>query len=191
MHPHQKLICLFVSVALLTFFSFFCFNSPSHKQLITDERMAAHLNSLHISSNYTSHNPADGVACTLKAGQPATHPADPCTSSQSYAAIASHDLEQKLRNASRITLCEEIRKLAADPILPQAIFERFERPCTALVLWQPPQRIAELIVPKNVELRRKNDDAEMDNNNGMAVDLNNGHASDRDLNAEVMELDDV
>lgn len=92
----------------------------------------------------------------------------------SYAAIASHDLEEKLRNASRITLCEEIRKLAANPIIPQAILQRFEKPCTALVLWQPPPRITEHIVPKDVELQRKSDDADSDNNNCMAMDFNNG-----------------
>lgn len=133
--------------------------------------MAAYLNSLHISSNYTSH----------QSNASSNHPdaldeaiAENELSLQSYAAIATFDLEEKLRHAHRITLCEEIRKLAADPILPQAILDRLEKPCTALVLWQPPPKISELIIPKQVERARKRNDAEQDNNNSIMIDLNNG-----------------
>lgn len=165
---------------------FAIFSVKPAKQLITDERMAAHLNSLHISSNYTPHTAGQtGTATTTTAEASQWDGHEYNASASSYAAIASHDLEQKLRNASRITVCEEIRKLAADPILPQAILERFERPCTALVLWQPPQRIADLIVSKEVEAKRKNDDANADNNNSMTIDLNNETIDAMDLEVEM------
>lgn len=57
----------------------------------------------------------------------------------------------------------------------QAILSRFERSSTALVLWQPPTKITELIA--NVERERKaatDDDAERDNNNSTSsIDFNN------------------
>lgn len=147
--------------------------------------MVAHLNSLHISSNYTTHTQAANASANEQPDSALDDAAMSPTSS--YATIASHDLEEKLRSASRITIdttiCEEIRKLAANPILPQAIMDRFEnRSCTALVLWQPPQRITELIVPKDVELQRKQEDEEQDNNNCMAIDFNAGDS---------MELEDI
>lgn len=51
-------------------------------------------------------------------------------------------MEEKLRNVSRITLCEELKKFQEQQkktaYLPEALFNRIEKPCTALVLWQPP-----------------------------------------------------
>lgn len=132
--------------------------------------MAHYLNSLHISASYTSHQNESDMSLHEALDEAI---ADNELSVPSYAAIASSDLEEKLRHAQRITLCEEIRKLAADPILPQAILDRLEKPCTALVLWQPP-KITELIIPKQMERARKRNDAEQDNNNSLMIDLNNG-----------------
>lgn len=151
-------------------------SSPTtSKQLITEERMAAHLNSLHISSNYTSH---DTGSCSLAEALDEMSASSSNCSPPSYASIASTDLEQKLRNAQRITICEEIRKLSTDPILPKAILDRFEAPCTALVVWQPPQRLTDLIIPKDEELERKRRDAEQDNNNSGSMNFNDGDVMD-------------
>lgn len=101
------------------------------------------------------------------------------------------DLERKLRNAQRITICEQIRKLQNEPAIPhvfmqlyatnrnlfsnifffllQAILSRFERPCTALVLWQPPAKISELCANLTKQLTKKSNDEEQDNNNSPAV----------------------
>lgn len=96
--------------------------------------MAAHLNSLHLSSDYTSHS-----------NNTTTNSIEDGIEEIDDLRIEAHDLEEKLRRAQRITVCEEVRRLRDQPILPQAILERYEKPCTALVLWQPPQRISELI----------------------------------------------
>ena len=56
--------------------------------------------------------------------------------------MTARELSEKLKKASRITMCEEIRKLNEEQrqvsYLPEALLNRIERPCTALVLWQPP-----------------------------------------------------
>lgn len=138
--------------------------------------MAAHLNSLHISSNYTSHN--TGSTSLADALDEMTASTSTGYSRPSYASIASSDLEQKLRNAQRITICEEIRKLSTDPILPKAILDRFAKPCTALVVWQPPQNLTDLIIPKDAEMQRKRRDAEQDNNNCGTMNFNDGDVMD-------------
>lgn len=95
--------------------------------------MAAHLNGLHLSSDYTSHN----SATTNQYNADRLERMDDLR-------IDTQDLEERIRRAQRITVCEEVRKLREQPILPKAILERYEKPCTALVLWQPPPRISDL-----------------------------------------------
>lgn len=41
----------------------------------------------------------------------------------------------------RLYMCEEMRKLQTDPILPQSLLSRIQSPCTALVLWKPPAKL--------------------------------------------------
>lgn len=54
-------------------------------------------------------------------------------------------MEKKLRNANRITICEELKKIHEQQnkvsYLPEALLNRIDKPCTALVLWQPPPPI--------------------------------------------------
>lgn len=91
---------------------------PASKQLITEEKMAAHMRQLHISSSYTSHDePVIGTMAT-KPDAP-TLPAE----EQAY---------------KRVVLCEELRQLQNEPLLPQCLLSRMQRPSMALVLWQPP-----------------------------------------------------
>lgn len=144
--------------------------------LITDDKMAEHLNTLHISSDYTSHSRVEASTSTSMDAEPST----------SYSVnLSPKDLERKLKNAQRITLCEQIRKLNNEPLLPHNFYERFDRPCTAMVLWQPPPRLnpdmsdeeAEESHRKQAELHQQQND----NNNSSALDLNSGSSMDMDL----------
>ncbi|KAJ6622675.1 hypothetical protein Bhyg_17081 [Pseudolycoriella hygida] len=137
------------------------------KKLITEEKMAEHLDGLHISPDFTSHS-------TPNLDDTVSMEADPSSSSTDCQYAKTQDLEQKLRNAQRITICEQIRKLQNDPVLPQAILSRFERPCTALVLWQPPPSITELCATLQEKRARKLNAEEQDNNNSSSsIDFNN------------------
>lgn len=55
--------------------------------------------------------------------------------------VTAKELEEKLRNANRITMCEELKKFNDEQkkasYLPEALLHRIQKPCTALVLWQP------------------------------------------------------
>lgn len=62
------------------------------KQHITEEKMAAHLSQLHISSDYTAHQP--------------------------------EPREDEQQHMKRLVLCDELRKLKQEPILPPALLSR-------------------------------------------------------------------
>lgn len=136
------------------------------KQFLTEEAMASHLNNMHLSSEYTSHNINTTSAEDSALGSTNSGGLSPCSSldddmslgepgpgstAAAAAAAARHvymspqELEDRLRKAQRIAVCEEVRKLdnRAD-ILPKVLLERIEKPCTALVLWQPPATPLEL-----------------------------------------------
>ncbi|XP_037052064.1 uncharacterized protein LOC119085721 [Bradysia coprophila] len=131
--------------------------------------MAEHLQGLHISPDFTSHSTP-----TLEdySSDSVSMESDSSSSSTDCPFSSAQDLEQKLRNAQRITICEQIRKLQNEPVIPQAILSRFERPCTALVLWQPPAKITELIALQRERKAMMSDD-EQDNNNSTSLDYNN------------------
>lgn len=90
------------------------------KKLITEEKMAEHLDGLHISTDFTSHNTP-----TLEdySSDSVSMESDSSTSSTEcpFSITSTQDLEQKLRNAQRITICEQIRKLQNDPVIPHVI----------------------------------------------------------------------
>lgn len=114
--------------------------------------------------------------------------------------MTAKDLQRKLRNAQRITLCDQIRRIQSEQLLPGSLLQRIERPCTALVLWQPPPKdvcnastsndssVREIDYNMNAAANRAagahavfdnnqldegiEDDFALDNNNSSAVDLN-------------------
>lgn len=70
----------------------------------------------------------------------------------------------------RLYMCEEMRKLQQDSILPQALLNRINRPCTAVVLWTPPQR---LHIPLPVVETENNNEEDQADNNVMDLDSMN------------------
>ncbi|XP_066150809.1 uncharacterized protein [Euwallacea fornicatus] len=54
----------------------------------------------------------------------------------------STSLEPELLKNKRLYMCEEMRKLQADSLLPASLLKEIRKPCTALVLWQPPPRLS-------------------------------------------------
>uniref|UniRef100_A0A336LYX5 CSON011078 protein n=1 Tax=Culicoides sonorensis TaxID=179676 RepID=A0A336LYX5_CULSO len=160
------------------------------KQFISEQKMIEHLNSMHLSSDFTNHN------------------ISPDTFEENYKVFLSPaDLEQKLRNAQRITVCEQIKTLTKnDNVLPKALLDRANASssnppyCSALVLWQPPTSIlkfcdknkdeeeeSEEKQPKIVSnpSQMESEDLFMDNNNSSTIDLNNLNVMNE------MEMDDL
>lgn len=107
------------------------------KQHITEEKMAAHLSQLHISPDYK-----------------APHQPEPREAQQ----------QQQQQHLKRLVLCEELRMLKQEPILPSSLLSRLEKPNMALVLWEPPAGSINPLLTRG--------QTEEDNNNTSAVDLN-------------------
>lgn len=102
---------------------------------------------MHISSSHI--HPASAEFDELPAEGISSDPNRPTTSGKCFTNLTYQDyqvtakeLEEKLKKANRITICDEIKKLQAEQkkvsFLPNSLLNRIERPCTALVLWQPP-----------------------------------------------------
>lgn len=95
--------------------------------------MAAHLSNLHISSE--DRNPFQPLPSS-----------DDANISNYTVNMSQWDLERKLRTAQKITICNEILEMdKRDNLLPEILLNRIEKPCSALVLWQPPRTLANLV----------------------------------------------
>lgn len=80
----------------------------------------------------------------------------------------------------RLYVCEEMRKLQTESVLPSILLGRIERPCMAVMLWQPPPKVPDLLPPSLAAVinsannnNNNNNNSEEDNNNSSSVDLNN------------------
>ncbi|KAJ8711346.1 hypothetical protein PYW07_008588 [Mythimna separata] len=112
------------------------------KQLITEEKMAAHMNSLHISSEYTTHSLAADEVMDVGMEPP---------------------VSEKLKGHT-IVLSEELKKLQEEPLLPAALIDRLEKPHMSLVVWKP----RESILAKIKEDEQK-DEEKQPRRNGLLV----------------------
>uniref|UniRef100_A0A1I8NFD6 Uncharacterized protein n=1 Tax=Musca domestica TaxID=7370 RepID=A0A1I8NFD6_MUSDO len=121
------------------------------KQFISEEKITAHFNGLHISSDYIQHD-TGGAISGINPNETATT-SGKCFSNLTYEdyQMTAKELEKKLLNANRITICEELKKINEQPAqhsvscLPEALLHRLNKPCTALVLWQPPPPIINML----------------------------------------------
>ncbi|CAG9791402.1 unnamed protein product [Diatraea saccharalis] len=107
------------------------------KQLITEEKMAAHLSGLHISSNYTTHCHANEELMDVGMTEAQTP-----------------SLCDRLKG-HKIVLSEEIKKIQDEPLLPAALIERLEKPQMSLVVWKPKENILEKIKENEDEKEQK------------------------------------
>ncbi|XP_043289410.1 bromodomain-containing protein DDB_G0280777-like isoform X2 [Venturia canescens] len=169
------------------------------KQFITEEKMAAHFQDMHISSNY-SENSA-GVSSGVREPQP-------CCSTSNDDIHIDLDMENdptRLENGKsvhpRLVISEELKRLQQEPLLPGSLLAKLEtRPSMALVLWEPPSKHLRMLsnrqnVPQspndsntnnNNSDRSNNDNSEnfmqRDNESG-----NNNHENIPDMNQSRME----
>jgi uncharacterized iron-regulated protein len=103
--------------------------------MITEEKMAAYLNGIHLSDNFQAHN------INLQENS-----FDLNTTYNIN--LSPQELEERLKNAQRITLDENVKKSFIETSrseIYKVLANRMEKPCQALVLWQPPQPLKRLI----------------------------------------------
>ncbi|CAH0402785.1 unnamed protein product [Chilo suppressalis] len=132
------------------------------KQLITEEKMAAHLSGLHISSDYTGHSLANEEV--MDVGMTEVQTATLCDRLKGH----------------KIVLSEEIKKIQEEPLLPAALIERLEKPQMSLVVWKPRENILEKIKENEEEKEPKTENGDMNEmetnkqRNGLLVAVQSG-----------------
>jgi hypothetical protein len=128
--------------------------------------MVAHMNGLHLSDNFQPHN------INLEENDPVE--AADAPGATYNVNLSPQELEQRLKNAQRITVCDQVRKSLREEseIIPKLLLNRIERPCTALILWRPPEPLEKLLT--GYEDSEEEEGVEMDNNN-------NNNSMDMDL----------
>ncbi|KAL4711864.1 hypothetical protein ACJJTC_006033 [Scirpophaga incertulas] len=128
------------------------------KQLITEEKMAAHLNGLHISSDYTPHSLANEEFMDI--GMMDTQTTTICNRLKGH----------------KIILSEEIKKLQDEPLLPAALIERLEKPQMSLVVWKPRENMLDKIkeIEEGKSTRSELEEEEPKQRNGLLVAEPNG-----------------
>lgn len=115
------------------------------------------MNGLHLSDNYQPHD--------LNAEEFA-QPFEEAPMSFNVN-LSPQELEQKLKNANRITLCDQIRKTFREDneIIPKVLLDRGEQPCRALILWRPPPPIEMLVTGFEPRALEDDESFEIDDNN--------------------------
>lgn len=130
---------------------FIQFYSPT-KQHISENKMAEFLNGLHISSDYQAHS------INLKEN---SFDDDMETA---FVNLSPQELEERLKNAQKIVLCDDVKKSLEENSkneIYQVLADRIEKPCKALILWQPPKPLETLLTNFNdykTYNNNKNDD---------------------------------
>jgi len=137
-----------------------------NKHFVSEEKMIAHLSGLHLSDNFQPHN--------ITPEQAVSEEEEEADMELSYNVnLTPEELEQRLKNAQRITLCDQVRKnlraIGSDEIIPNAILNRIEEPCRALILWRAPPMLEQLIT--GYEDRLPEDDGAMDDNNNFSNNM--------------------
>lgn len=170
---------------------------PTRKQLITEEKIAAHMSRLQISRSESPHEQTASLSTARSQSMTVENAND---------SIADR---LKIRSDSRLVLSEEFKNLRQQTCLPQALLEHMTKPSMAVVLWQPPRNIlGELTSPSSgprvrreagpppsptrghsnqvrqvqfSDLEDTNNNEAMDNLNATANDANDMDMEDQDL----------
>lgn len=87
----------------------------------TDEVMAAHLNCLHISPDFTSHSKQNSNISSNESTQ-YSNSDDMFNRLKTDKSFST--LEERLKSAGRIELCEEMKRFKSESIIPESILNK-------------------------------------------------------------------
>lgn len=153
------------------------------KQFITEEKMAARFKDLHISTKYDGR-PSASASLTAEAQ---------ITIPKGLLDLDAAITDQ-IKSGSRLVLSEELKRIQQEPILPNSLLSKLERPSMALVLWEPPSRHLRMLPTRDtptpipgVSDDNNNSNSNNNNNNENVSDLNQTSSSNSSL-LEPMEL---
>ncbi|XP_050699711.1 NHS-like protein 1 isoform X2 [Eriocheir sinensis] len=136
------------------------------KQHISEERMMAHLNSLHLSDRYCNHRLGKGklrrkggvtvAGVTGGAGGGAGDidedeglGGEGAMSLDGSPIIAS---ASDLQGAPRLVIADEVKRIVpGESKLPESILKKLTQPSMEVVLWQPPTNILRTVIPPSID----------------------------------------
>ncbi|KAL1487763.1 hypothetical protein ABEB36_015598 [Hypothenemus hampei] len=95
-------------------------------------------------------------------------------------------LEPESVKNKRLYMCDEMRKLQADTLLPASLMAKFQKPCTALVLWQPQPRLSVFANTFNNNNNSESDATEEDD-----VSKNKDTSKNEQLDIDQMECEGI
>lgn len=125
------------------------------------------MNGLHLSDNFQTHNVTPEMTEE--------------TEMEAYNVnLSPQELEQRLKNAQRIIVCDQVRKSLREEteIIPKVLLNRIAEPCRALVLWRAPEALDRLLTGYGNNTQEE-DEVDMDGNN------NNNNNNDPNNNMEM------
>lgn len=96
--------------------------------------------------------------------------------------------ESETNRMQRLYMCEEMRKLQSDSIIPHSLISNIQQPCKALVLWKPPTKY----IPPGL-VCSDGDEDESDNNNANSVSDSNarGNIMEAEMDNEIVNSMDM
>lgn len=61
--------------------------------------------------------------------------------------LTAQELDQRLKNAQRITVCDQVRKSLREDneIIPKVLLDQRHQPCRALMIWRAPLALEKLV----------------------------------------------
>ncbi|XP_047500438.1 uncharacterized protein LOC125046643 [Penaeus chinensis] len=124
---------------------------PVVKQHITEEKMSAHLNALHLSESYCNHKLG-------KKGLPSE--AELSEDADEGLGHFGEDQEGMLLDAKgpmRLIISDEVKQVVpGESQLPASLLKKLTQPSMEVVLWRPPGDVIRNIISTNVGLEDKN-----------------------------------
>ncbi|KAK8743123.1 hypothetical protein OTU49_001541, partial [Cherax quadricarinatus] len=118
---------------------------PVAKQHISEERMAAHLNSLHLSESYYNHR-LGKKGCVSDI--------DMMLDEETDEGLGNNGISQPWKSAktpSCIVIADEVKQIIpGESQLPASLLKKLTKPSMEVVLWQPPENIIRNIISPSI-----------------------------------------
>ncbi|XP_045119700.1 nuclear pore complex protein DDB_G0274915-like isoform X2 [Portunus trituberculatus] len=147
--PQMPNVTYFNSRAPMGFHS----SKPMAKQHISEERMTAHLNSLHLSDSYCNHRLGKGKPYRNRTSSKELDDDDDDEEDEGMGGDGTMDSDLQ---GARLIIADEVKKIVpGEAKLPESILQKLTKPSMEVVLWQPPPSILGTIITPNIDAKIK------------------------------------
>lgn len=129
-------------------------SKPMAKQHISEERMTAHLNSLHLSDSYCNHRLGKGKPYRNRTSSKELDDDDD-DDEEDEGMGGDGTMDSDLQGA-RLIIADEVKNIVpGESKLPESLLKKLTKPSMEVVLWQPPPTILGTIISPNIDAKIK------------------------------------